>query len=191
MPASLVRSYLLRVSWCALLVIAYHTDAAAQTPRTDAQARAIAARFAPIFYQSLGAQPRHDYITNFDFDGDWRGDNNWLHADDPKLPLKAYIYYAVSETATHYFIHYAVFHPRDYKGGARRGRLLSDLLNETVKRSGKYDPTGVAEVATVAHENDMEGCLVVVAKDGADVAHGRVAYVETLAHNRFLRYTAT
>jgi hypothetical protein len=107
------------------------------------------------------------------------------------LALKAYIYYAVSETATHYFIHYAVFHPRDYKGGATRGRLLSDILNETVKRSGKYDPTGLAGEATIAHENDMEGCVVVVAKQGNDLEHAHVVYVETLAHNHFLKYTAT
>ena len=34
----------------------------------------IAARFAPVFYQALGDKPRSDYITNFDFDGDWRAD---------------------------------------------------------------------------------------------------------------------
>ncbi|MFL6211423.1 MAG: hypothetical protein ACJ74W_21420 [Pyrinomonadaceae bacterium] len=182
----------LRCTLCAALLSCFSLCAAfGQTPRTDAQARAVAARFAPIFYQGLGDQPRHDYITNFDFDGNWRGDDNWAHVDDEHLPLKAYIYYAVSETATHYFIHYAVFHPRDYKGGETRGRLLSDILNETVQRSGKYDPTGLAGEATVAHENDMEGCLVVVAKQGNDLARARVVYVETLAHNHFLKYTAT
>ncbi len=70
-------------------------------PQSPAREREIAAAFAPVFHQALGDKPRSDYITNFDFDGDWQGDNNWDHADDPKFPLKAYVYYAVSETATH------------------------------------------------------------------------------------------
>lgn len=87
----------------------------AQSPGFDADL-ALAARYAPVFYQGLGQTPRFDYITNFDFDGDWRGDNNWQNADDPRFPLAAWVYFSVCETATHYFIHYAVFHPRDWKG---------------------------------------------------------------------------
>ena len=149
--------------------------------------REVAARFAPIFYQGLGEQARNDYITSFDFDGDWRGDNNWAHADDSRFKLKANIYYAVSETPTHFFIHYAVFHPRDYKGG-ERGALLSEIIREGARRGGKYDPTGQLGEAALAHENDMEGCLVVVAKNGNDLQHARVMYVETMAHNKFLKY---
>jgi hypothetical protein len=152
--------------------------------------REVAGLFAPIFYQALGDKPRSDYITNFDFDGDWRGDNNWIHAEDKKFPLKAYVYYSVAETATHFFIHYAVFHPRDYKGGERRGAILSELIREGAKRGGKYDPTGLADEATLAHENDLEGCLVVVEKNGKDPQKARAVYVETLHHNNFSRYIA-
>jgi hypothetical protein len=151
--------------------------------------REIAARFAPIFQQGLGDKRRSDYITNFDFDGDWRGDNNWTNAEDARFHLKAYIYYAVSETQTHFFIHYAVFHPQDYKGGERGGTILSEILREGVKRGGKYDPTGLSDEAVLAHENDMEGCLVVALKSGADLENARTIYVETMAHNRFLKYT--
>ena len=149
----------------------------------------IAGRYAPIFYQALGDKPHSDYITNFDFDGDWRGDNNWDHADDPQFTLKAFIYYSVVETTTHIFIHYAVFHPRDYKGGEERGTLLSELLREGMKHGAKYDPTGLGQEAILAHENDMEGCLVIVARNGKDSAKGRVEFVETLHHNTFIRYT--
>jgi hypothetical protein len=152
--------------------------------------RALASRFAPVVHQGLGDHPRGDYITNFDFDGDWRGDNNWAHADDRRFALKAYVYYAVSETATHYFIHYAFFHPRDYKGGALGGAILSEAIGEGVRRGGKYDPTGLSSEAVLAHENDMEGCLVVVRKNGADAASAAVVIVETLAHDRFLKYAA-
>lgn len=153
-----------------------------------ARDREIAARFAPIFYQGLGSQKRSDYITNFDFDGDWRGDNNWVNAEDRRFPLRAYVYYGVNETATHFFIHYAVFHPRDYKGGRLGNALLSDLIREGVKRSGGYDPSGIAGDVAFAHENDMEGCLVVVLKRGDDLRRATVTCVETLSHSRFLKY---
>jgi hypothetical protein len=159
--------------------------AQAQTAFRD---REIAARFAPVFYQAIGDNARSDYLTNFDFDGDWRGDNNWDHVSNKRFPLKAYIYFSVSETPTHWFIHYAVFHARDYKGGTTKGRILSEVLREGANVAGEYDPSGMAAAATVAHENDMEGCLVVVEKSGSDPSRARVVFVETLAHNRFLKY---
>jgi hypothetical protein len=163
----------------------------AASPRAGAaREREVASRFAPVFRQALGDRPRADYITNFDFDGDWRGDNNWAHADDPRHRLRAYVYYAVSETATHFYAHYAVFHPRDYKGGSTAGPLLSDAIREGVRRGGRYDPTGLSREAVLAHENDMEGCLVVAAKDGGDdPARAAVVLVETLAHDRVMKYT--
>ncbi len=148
----------------------------------------IAARFAPVFYQALGSSPRFDYITRFDFDGDWRGDNNWVNAGDERHPLTATVYFNVSESPTHYFIHYAAFHPRDYKGGNVRGVVLSQVLRESVARHGDHDPTGLAQSAVLAHENDMEGALVVVEKARGLFGSTRVAYVETLAHNQFLQY---
>jgi hypothetical protein len=154
----------------------------------SARDREIASQFAPVFRQGLGDKRRHDYITNFDFDGDWRGDNNWNNADDARFPQRAYVYYAVSETPTHFLIHYAVFHPRDYKGGSARGAVLSEIIREGVRRGGRYDPTGLSGEAVLAHENDMEGCLVVAAKAGDKVSAARVVFVETLAHDRFLKY---
>jgi hypothetical protein len=59
-----------------------------------------------------------------------------------------------------------------------------------MKRGGKYDPTGMGDEASLAHENDMEGCLVVVEKGGQDLDKARVVFVETLAHNNFSRYLA-
>lgn len=148
--------------------------------------REVASRFAPIFYQALGDKPRSDYITNFDFDGDWLGNNNWEHTDDKNFPLRAYVYYSISETQTHYFIHYAVFHPRDYKGGELKGLILSEIIREGTKRGGKHDPTGLMAEAGVAHENDMEGLLIVVAKKANNP--DRVVFVETFHHDNFSPY---
>lgn len=152
--------------------------------------RQIAAQFAPLFYQGLGEEPRADYITNFDFDGDWRGDNNWQHLEDRTRPLRAYIYYSVAETATHYFVHYAYFHPRDYKGGLTQSTIIDVLIAEGLRRAGK-DPTGgLADEVALSHENDLEGCLVVAEKRGNDLSKAVVQFVETMAHNHFFRYCA-
>jgi hypothetical protein len=191
MTWKIVRSLLLTAIICAAalshLPVEIFGVSSAASQDTRQEDREVAARFAPIFYQGLGDRPRNDYITGFDFDGDWRGDNNWDNADNRRFPLRANVYYAVSETTTHLFIHYAVFHPRDYKGG-EHGILLSELLRQGAKHGGKYDPTGQLAEAVLAHENDMEGCLVVVAKNGDDLERASVAFVETLAHDRFLKY---
>ena len=169
------------------LPAACFAQATASSARNAARDREIAARFAPTFRQAVGDERRADYITNFDFDGDWRGDNNWRNAADTRFKLRAYVYYSVAETATHFFVHYAVFHPRDYKGGGA-GPLLSEVIREGVRRGGRYDPTGISGGAVLAHENDMEGCLVVAAKPGDDLNNARVVAVQTLAHDRFLSY---
>jgi hypothetical protein len=151
--------------------------------------RAIAAFFAPTFYQGVIGRERFDYITNFDFDGDWQGDNNWRNASDPRYPMKAFVYYAVTETPTHYFIHYAAFHPRDWKGGEKTGRILSTTVHESATIGGTIKARGVLDDIVFSHENDLEGCLVVAAKHGPGYETARVVLVETMAHNRYLRFS--
>jgi Zn-dependent protease with chaperone function len=163
-------------------------------PASDVRARNlmrdrdVAARFAPVFHQALGSAPRFDYVTNFDFDGDWRGDNNWNNAALTRFPLKGFVYYSVFETRTHFFIHYACFHPRDYKGGEQRGALLSEIMRTGVSLGGQYDPTGRSNEAVMAHENDLEGAVVVAEKHGEDPFQATLLLVETLAHNNYLKY---
>ena len=191
------RKYRLLVVFLSILIFASLTfeRSNSQTKRqsksksqpTDRE-KMIAARFAPIFYQALAENRRADYITNFDFDGDWRGDNNWSHTNDKDYPLKAYVYYSMVETRSHYFLHYAVFHTRDYKGGERKGAIISELIREGAKRAGKYDPTGIAEESALAHENDMEGCLLAVEKSETDAGGGKVVFLETLRHNTISKY---
>jgi hypothetical protein len=150
----------------------------------------IAAQFAPVFYQGLGDQPRADYITNFDFDGDWKGDNNWQNLNNRAHRLRAYLYYSVAETPTHYYVHYAAFHPRDYKGDALTSTLLDEVLRRTLPQLGKpSDPAvEIANEVALSHENDLEGCLVVAEKRGDKLSQARVLYVETMAHNAYLKY---
>lgn len=163
-------------------------DEEVDTPSRASLEREIAAIYAPLFYQGIGNQPRFDYITNFDFDGDLKGDNNWENAAKKEFPLRAWIYYSVRETATHYFLHYAAFHPRDYKGGSGAGRIFGKAIQIASKPSRSVDPTGRAIEMALAHENDLEGCLIVVEKQGPRPRQGKVVFVETLAHNSFLKY---
>lgn len=148
----------------------------------------IAVRFAPVLAQGIGLTPRADYPTNFDFDGDWRGDNNWDHCADARFAMKAYVYYSVVETRTHFFIHYAIFHARDYKGTPELSKLVEQAKTILGQYARKYDPTGLSVSVSLSHENDMEGCLIVAAKRGEDPKAATLVAIETLAHDRFYRY---
>lgn len=121
----------------------------------------LAYHWAPIIYQDVHeADPDADYITNFDFDGDWDGDNNW--ENQPNYPMKAYVYYWIVETETHYFIGYALYHPRDWYVD-----LFGNICNK--------------------HENDMEGVLMVIKKD--DTPYGQFLLLITTIHLDFFSFT--
>jgi hypothetical protein len=119
---------------------------------------ALAQYWAPEVYQDVNDTYGYpaDYMTNFDFDGNWNGKDNWENTY--YYPLKAYLYYWVQETDSHYFIGYAIFHTRD------DGPLSVD-----------------------AHENDLEGLVLAVKKDGT--SYGQLQVMETMAHNQWYQYT--
>jgi hypothetical protein len=144
---------------------------AAAKPRTPVIARGDAAfraelalRWAPVHRQDVDSTGPHalggtaDYITRYDFDGDLNARNNWDNAGNPAYPLSAHAYYSVVETSTHWFIVYLFFHPRDWY----------DLFVDT------------------EHENDAEGLLASVARDGSKF--GTLRSVITVAHSDFYSY---
>jgi len=114
--------------------------------------RRIVEHWAPFIAQETWFQPKSDMPARFDYDGDWNGDNNWESLEAGSS--QAFIYYAAMETATHWFLIYNVFHPRDY----------SDKC-----------------VVGTCHENDNEGLILTVRKDGSEF--GKLEVMETLAHN--------
>jgi hypothetical protein len=122
--------------------------------------RRLAEHYAPAIYQETKSSVL-DYITKFDYDGDWNGANNWRNAYLYDLP--GYVYYAVIESTNHYFITYSFFHPRDYTAQPFEG----------------FAPK-------TEHENDMEGCTLTIEKD--DTPYGRPILLETLAHDHFYTY---
>jgi len=119
--------------------------------------RRLAEHYAPLVAQETWFQPKADFITRFDYDGDWRGDNNWDSLEQGTS--QAYVYYTTVETETHCFLIYNFFHPRDY----------SDKC-----------------IAGTCHENDNEGLILTIRKDGS--VYGDLQVMETLAHNNVYSY---
>lgn len=123
----------------------------------------LAQRWAPIHYQDVDQTGtnalggRSDYLAAYDFDGDLNARNNWENTGSHALAATAY--YSVMETSTHWFVTYMFFHPRDW----------SDSIFDT------------------EHENDAEGAMVAVQKDGS--AYGVLRGAVTVAHSDFYSYT--
>ncbi|MGH9509170.1 MAG: hypothetical protein ACRD2M_04475 [Terriglobales bacterium] len=152
----------------------------------EKELRQIAERFAPVFYKRLAGtaeEHRFDYPTNFDFDGDWVGNNNWQNAGDPKYKLWSFVYYSVIEGEDHYYIHYAVFHPRDWSVVEKAYTGILDKLQDKYK---EIIGEKARKEVEFNHENDLEGALVIVDK----WAKGGPAVIaaETVAHNHLLRW---
>jgi hypothetical protein len=133
-------------------------------PRADAAPTDVdlALRWAPVHYQDTAAADYDaDYLTRVNFDGNWIGTDNWEHQDDNAAWLTGSVTFSVVETSTHWFIVYSFYHPRDW----------SDVA----------DPFGLW-----THENDMEGVLLVVRKDGT--TYGKAEAMVTVAHDDFYSY---
>jgi hypothetical protein len=133
-------------------------DAKAVRETQAAFDRELAYRYAPIHYQDTDSSNyRADYLSAVDYDGDWDMTNNWDNLQ--KSPQPAVAYYSVVESCSHWFIVYAFYHPRDWDDG---------LFDEE-------------------HENDMEGLLMIVHKNGE--RFGTLQAMVTAAHTDFYSFT--
>jgi len=138
------------------LVVYVSTPASAAVTDHD-----LALRWAPIHYQDTDSSDYDaDYLSPVNFDGDWDTLNNWEHQDDSVSRLVGTAYFSVVETSTHWFLVYSFYHPRDWT---------------------EFDPFGV-----LTHENDMEGVLLTVRRDGS--TYGRLEAMVTVAHSDFYSY---
>jgi hypothetical protein len=118
----------------------------------------LAFHHAPVHYQDTDSSDyASDYLTAFDYDADRITTNNWDNRGNGLWP--ATVYYAVVESCTHYFITYAFYHPRDWTDTA-------------------FDQE---------HENDLEGVLMAVRKDGS--TYGKLEGMLTVFHRDFYSYT--
>jgi hypothetical protein len=137
----------------------------------------LAAFWAPVIYHDTGPEfpfpppdqtLRCDYITNFDFDGDYKGKNNWDNLN--AFPQNAYVYYAVSETRTHWFVSYYFFHPRDCDADIHENDIEGIIL--AVRRDGSQ--FGALEhMSTLAH-GDIYQYTNAGATTGSDNIDGNI-----------------
>ena len=118
----------------------------------------LAEHYAPFIAQETWFNPKADYLARFDYDKNWKGDDNWENLE--KGSSQAFVYYTVMETKTHWFVIYNFFHARDY----------SDVC-----------------IVGTCHENDNEGLILTVRKDGSKF--GKIEVMETLAHNNIYSFT--
>lgn len=139
-------------------------------------AETLVDHYAPVWYQDTDdSDYTADYITRFDFDGNWRGNDNWQNYRS--FPLAATIYYSVVETRSHLFLLYASFHARDW--------------DETciMQQFGSTDSLTPADlIPGDCHENDMEGVVLAIRKD-AGMQFGELQLMAALAHNDWHAYT--
>lgn len=164
---SLLISVLLPISACSFEVgdEDLGSTAEALSASSAADRQQLALRWAPIHHQDVDQTGSHalggaaDYIARYDFDGDLDGRNNWDRAGNAAYPLSAHGYYSVVETSTHWYIVYLFFHPRDW----------TDSFFDT------------------EHENDAEGVLLSVLRDGT--TYGALQAAVTVAHTDFFSFT--
>ncbi len=128
-------------------------------PRSNDPYFPLVEHYAPFIAQETWFNVTADSLARFDYDGDFHGDNNWDNLGTGSS--QAYVYYAVMETSTHWFLHYNFFHPRDYSDVCALG---------------------------TCHENDNEGLILAVRKDGTPF--GKLEVMESLAHNLLFSYAA-
>ena len=125
-------------------------------------------RWAPIHYMDVDATGTYaeggksDYISAINYDGDWNASNNWENVSAYSNSLSAHCYYSVVETTTHWYLIYAFFHPRDWTD-------IFFLYNLD------------------QHENDLEGILMVIQKNGT--TYGALQGAVTVSHSDFFSYT--
>lgn len=113
--------------------------------------------WAPTIYQDVN----DDYNYRADVPTRFDYDGNWAGLDNWDH-LNAWkviptVYYSVRETLTHYFIEYDFYYPHDD-----------------------------GPIEAERHENDLEGCILMIAKNSNP--YGSLQYMETQAHNNWYQY---
>ena len=153
---------LLPITIVALMAVQSTAVLANEEPINDQD---LAYHWAPVHYQDTAKSgASQDYLSRVDFDGDFIGDNNWDHQATMPEKLTGAAYTSVTETSSHWFIIYAFFHPRDW----------TDLPFHKILHLG--------------HENDMEGALFIIRKDGSH--YGVFDGMVTVFHRNFYSFIA-
>lgn len=128
----------------------------------------LALGWAPVHYQAIrnsdgifnsnSLNGKSDSLSTINFDGNWNADNNWDNLTTQSLEPAVYSY--IAATSTHFFITYAYFHARDW--------------------------TRCNFFHLAQHENDLEGVLFVVERDGSEF--GKLVIGYSIFHLNIERY---
>ena len=103
--------------------------------------KVLAEQFAPHIHQELSANPQFDVPTATNLDGDWNSANNVAFVQSTANQLTPAIHWAVTETQSHYFIHYIYY----WSLGDAENSSSQDIPNDTagamvVVRKGNFQP---------------------------------------------------
>jgi len=129
----------------------------------DREASALLERWAPSFALDVSSDhPERDRPVSIDFDDDWDATNNWDHLAPDLTARPPVVHGSAILTATHAYLTFTLFYPRDW-----------------------FWP---ACVPYVCHDNDLEVVLLVVerAMGPARAEPGTLVFVETKAHNDYI-----
>ena len=136
----------------------FATDENIPTEMPSEQYRNLAEYWAPTVYQDVS----ETYLTRADIPTAFHYDGDWNGGNNwenlESYPQIPSAYFSVRETLTHYFIEYDFYYPRD------------------------DGPINLEK-----HENDLEGCILVIRKD--DPEFGSLQLMETQAHNHWYQYS--
>ena len=136
----------------------FATDENIPTEMPSEQYRNLAEYWAPTVYQDVS----ETYLTRADIPTAFHYDGDWNGGNNwenlESYPQIPSAYFSVRETLTHYFIEYDFYYPRD------------------------DGPINLEK-----HENDLEGCILVIRKD--DSEFGSLQLMETQAHNHWYQYS--
>lgn len=92
----------------------------------------LAAKYSPIIYQATKSDsPLFDYMTSFEFDGNWKALDNYDNVKKA-TSIKSWVYYDVVETKSHYFIRYAFYWPVRWGIGGGADAFGNDVSGATV-----------------------------------------------------------
>lgn len=142
-----------------LVIIAVAASALACTDPGEDFDLQLAMHHAPIVYQDTDdSDAAADFITAFTYDGNQIADDNWDNFSSRRGVLYSRVYYSVVETELYWFLTYSFFHPRDWTDHS-------------------FDQE---------HENDFEGLLAIVRKDGS--RFGQLLGIVTVFHLDFYSF---
>jgi hypothetical protein len=116
----------------------------------------LSRRWAPLFVQHTSrAHPERDRPLRIDFDGNWDATDDWDHLGKAALAQPAVVYGSAVLTASHAFLTYTLFYPRDWATPWCVPYVCHDndleVLELVVDRARAFEPSGLVFVETKTH----------------------------------------